>query len=173
MLPGSAGKAHMSTTLFSSLPTLPAGTVVSALVSIQMKNLDALAAAQKAAMDGLGSLAKQQQDMLSAKLKDATSLPATLIGSDPRAAIAKPFDAVKSAILDGTAQANLLSELAAQSGANVASILQNRLVASLDELKAALLGAARAAPRPCPPGDLPGRCRREPGSPPAGGPRPP
>jgi hypothetical protein len=135
----------MSTTLFSSLPSLPTGTVLSALVSIQMKNLDALAAAQKAAMEGLGSLAKQQQDMLSAKLKDAANLPATLIERDPRAAIAKPFDSVKSAILDGTAQANLLSELAAQSGANVASILQNRLVASLDEFKAALLDAVPTA----------------------------
>ena len=134
----------MSTSLFSFLPTLPAGTVLSALASIQMKNLDALVAAQKAAMDGLGSLAKQQQDMLSAKLKDAASLPAPLIGSDPRAAIAKPFDSVKSAILNGTAQANLLSELAAQSGANVASILQNRLIASLDEVKAALLDVVPA-----------------------------
>ena len=135
----------MPTSLVSFLPTLPAGTLLSALMLIQMKNLDALVAAQRAAIDGLGSLAKQQQDMLSAKLKDATSLPATLIGSDPRAAIAKPFDGAKSAILNGTAQANLLSELAAQSGANVASILQNRLVASLDEFKAALLDAVPTA----------------------------
>ena len=66
-------------------------------------------------------LPKQQQEMLSAKLTDAASPSATLIVSDPRAAIATPFDSVKSAILNGTAQANLLSELAAQSGANVAS----------------------------------------------------
>src|SRR4051812_451260 len=141
MLPASAGTVHMPTSLFSALPPLSAGPVLSALLSIQIKNLDALTAAQKATMDGLGSLAQQQQEMLSGKLTDAASLSAPLIGSDPRAAIAKPFDSVKSAILHGTARANLLSELAAQSGANVASILQNRFIASLDELKAALLDA--------------------------------
>jgi hypothetical protein len=122
------------------MPAIPAGAMFAALMTIQMKNLEALATAQKAAMEGMGTLAKQQQAMLTANFQGATGLPAPLsMDSDPRAAVAKPFDTLKSAILDGQAQSNLLNELAAQAGAGVAGILQTRFLASLDEMKAALL----------------------------------
>ncbi len=122
------------------MPAIPAGAVFAALIAIQARNLEALAAAQKAAMQGMSTLAKQQQAMLAARFQDAASLPAALtLDTDPRAAVAKPFDSIKSAILDGQAQSNLMNELAGQAGAGVASILQNRFLASLDEMKAALL----------------------------------
>ena len=124
---------------------IPAGAVFSALMTIQMKNLEALAAAQKAAMEGMGTLAKQQQAMLTAQLQGTSSLPATLsMDTDPREAVAKPFDSIKCAILDGQAQSNLLNELVAQAAGGVVSILQNRFLASLDETKAALLLALPA-----------------------------
>ena len=127
------------------MATIPAGAVFSAVMAIQMKNLEALAAAQKAAMEGMGTLAKQQQAMLTTKLQGTASLPATLLtDTDPREAVAKPFDSVKSAILDGQAQSNLLNELVAQAAGGVVSIVQNRFLASLDEMKAALLLALPA-----------------------------
>ncbi|MCB4824452.1 phasin family protein [Roseicella aerolata] len=134
----------MSSSLFPSISSLPAGTVVSALMAIQMKNLDALVAVQKMAMEGLGALARQQQEMLAARLTQAAALPDTLTEADPRIVLARPFDAVKTAILDGTAQANLLGELAARSGAEVAGLLQERFLSALDEAKAALLQAVPA-----------------------------
>ncbi|MFZ4410230.1 MAG: TIGR01841 family phasin [Paracraurococcus sp.] len=122
------------------MPALPNGAMFSALMAIQVKNLEALAAAQRAAIEGMGTLAKQQQAMLTAKLQGSAGLPSTLsVGTDPQEAIARPFDAMKSAILDNQAQSNLLNELAAQAGAGVANILQARFLASLDEMKAALL----------------------------------
>ena len=127
------------------MPAIPVGAMFSALMAIQVKNLEALAAAQKAAMEGMGTLAKQQQAMLTAKFQGAASLPATLaMDGDPRAAVAKPFDSIKSAILDGQAQSNLLNELVAQAAGGVLSILQNRFLASLDEMKAVLLLALPA-----------------------------
>ena len=123
----------------------PAGAVFSAVMVIQMKNLEALAAVQKAAMQGMSTLAKQQQVMLTAQLQGTASLPATLsMDTDPREAVTKPFDSVKSAILDGQAHSNLLNELVAQAAGGVVSILQNRFLASLDETKAALLLALPA-----------------------------
>jgi hypothetical protein len=122
------------------MATIPTGAVFSALMTIQMKNLEALAAAQKVAMEGMGTLAKQQQVMLTAKLQDTASQPAPLsMDADPREVVAKPFDSIKRAVLDGQAQSNLLNELAAQAAGGVVSILQNRFLASLDEIKAALL----------------------------------
>src|SRR4051812_14647896 len=62
--------------------TLPmaakAGAVFSAVMAIQMKNLEAMAAVQKAAMQGMSTLAKQQQAMLTSQLQGTASLPATL-----------------------------------------------------------------------------------------------
>src|SRR3954468_20090978 len=127
------------------MAAIPAGAVFSAVMAIQMKNLEALAAVQKAAMQGMSTLAKQQQVMLTAQLQGTASLPATLsMDTDPRKAVAKPFDSIKSAILDGQAQSNLLNELVAQAAGGVISILQNRFLASLDEMKAVLLLALPA-----------------------------
>lgn len=124
---------------------MPTGAVLAALLAIQVKNLEALAAAQQAAIESMGTLARQQRAMLAARLQSAASRPAGLpLGTDPRAAVAKPFDSMKSAILEGQAQGNLLNELAGQAGAGVASILQARFLASLDEMKAALLLALPA-----------------------------
>ncbi|MDO9708423.1 phasin family protein [Paracraurococcus lichenis] len=135
----------MSPSLSPNLPALPTGSVVSALMQIQMKNLDAMATAQKAVLEGMGTLARQQQDMLAASLKEFTASPPSLLGSDPRAAVAKPFDAMRSALLDGTARGNLITQIAAQSNATVAGILQDRMLAALEETKAALLAALPAA----------------------------
>lgn len=125
----------------------PAGDFVVAMMTLQLKNLDALASAQRAFFDGLGKLAAQQQDMLTASLRQAAASPAALLDPDPRAVIAKPFDAMKSALLDGTAQANLLSQVSAMSNAGVADILQQRALAALDEMKGALIAAMPRAPR--------------------------
>ena len=123
----------------------PAGAVFSAAMAIQMKNLEALAAVQKAALEGMSTLAKQQQAMLTTQLQGTASLPATLsMDTDPRKAVAKPFDSIKSAILDGQAQSNLLNELVTQAAGGVINILQNRFLASLDEMKAVLLLALPA-----------------------------
>jgi hypothetical protein len=111
------------------------------LVGIQMRNLDAFAAAQKAALQSIGTLAKQQHETMTASFRTAATLPALLFEGDARDRAAKPIDAVKAAMLDSTANSNVMSELAARSGATVATILQDRMLAALDELKAALLQA--------------------------------
>jgi hypothetical protein len=111
------------------------------LVGIQMRNLDAFAAAQKAAMQSIGSLAKQQQEIMTASFRSAATLPAALFEGDARDRVTRPIDAVKAAMLDNTANSNVMSELAARSSATIAGILQDRMLAALDELKAALLQA--------------------------------
>jgi hypothetical protein len=45
---------------------------------------------------------------------------------------------LKTTMLESQANSNVLSELAARSGGEVADILQSRMIAALDEFKAAL-----------------------------------
>lgn len=123
----------------------PGGTMLGALMTMQFRNMEALARAHEAALDGMGSLARQQQDMLAAALRGMREASVPLLPADPRAALVRPLDSLKSALIDGTANANLLGELAARAGAAVAGILQDRMAAALDELKAALLQAMPAA----------------------------
>src|SRR3954465_5551491 len=122
------------------MATIPAGAVFSAVMAIQMKNFEALTAVQKAAMQGMSTLAKQQQVMLTAQLQGTASLPATLsMDTDPREAVAKPFDSLKSAILDGQAQSNLLNEL----------VLRPLAVSSASCRTASSLRSTRRRPRCC------------------------
>lgn len=140
----------MSDATFSFFP--PGGGVVAAILDIQLRNLGAMAQAQKAAVEGLGALARRQSEMAGATLRGALTAPAApLLGGDRRALLVeRPIEAIKSALLEGAANAGVLTELAARSNAAVAGILQERVFATLDELKVALLRAmpsAAAAPR--------------------------
>jgi len=131
----------MSTSILNATSVIPNGAVIAAaLMAIQMRNLDAMVAVQKAALEGFGAFARQQREILGSTLRSATGT-STTVDADPRAAILRPIDALKTAMIDNSANSNVLSELAARSSANVADILQKRTMAALDELKAALLEA--------------------------------
>jgi len=105
-----------------------------------MRNMDAMVAAQKVAFESFGAFAKQQQEIFGLTLR-STIGASTTVDADPRAAIVRPIDALKTAMIDSSANSNVLSELAARSSANVMDILQKRTMAALDELKVALLEA--------------------------------
>jgi hypothetical protein len=131
----------MSVSISNVTSAIPNGAVIAAaLMAIQMRNLDAMVAAQKAALEGFGAFAKQQQETIGSTLRSATGT-STTVDADPRTVIVRPIDALKRAMIDNSANSNVLSELAARSSANVADILQKRMMAALDELRAALLEA--------------------------------
>lgn len=58
--------------------------------------------------------------------------------SDIRAVVGHQIEAFKTTILENQTNSNILSEMAARSSAEVANILQSRMMAALDEFKAAL-----------------------------------
>jgi hypothetical protein len=60
------------------------------------------------------------------------------VSSDIRATIADQIEALKTAIKESQSNSNVLSELAARSSGDVANTLQTRMMAALDEFKAAL-----------------------------------
>jgi phasin family protein len=85
-------------------------------------------------------LAKHQAEMLERTLRRSFGAqPAALAsGSDIRATIADQIEALKTAIKESQSNSNVLSELAARSSGDVANTLQTRMMAALDEFKAAL-----------------------------------
>jgi hypothetical protein len=113
---------------------------VSEIFAIQARNIEALLQAQQEIMKGSGDLAKHQMEILEGTLRRTLGAQPAQMGSasDIRAAIGSQIDAFKTSILQNQANSNVLSELAARSSGEAATRLQSRMMAALDEFKAAL-----------------------------------
>jgi len=108
------------------------------LIGIQMRNMEAIRQAQQKMLEGIGGLAKRQTDIIEGTLRRSVSEPAAVMSPDIRAVVSHQIEALKTTILENQANSNILSEMAARSGAEVANILQSRMMAALDEFKTAL-----------------------------------
>jgi hypothetical protein len=119
------------------------------LLEIQTRNVEAIRLAQQKSLAGMGVLAQHQAEMLEGMLRRSlAALPSSLAsGLDLRAAIVGQIDSIKTAIQEGQANSNILGELAARSSGDVANTLQSRLMAALDEFKAALEHASPEKPK--------------------------
>ena len=123
------------------------------VLAIQLRNLEALSLAQQKAIEGLGVLLHHQAEMAGDSLRRA--LDAQALAAPPPADVGAAFlsqiTAFRTSIVEGQANSNILSEIAARSGAEVANILQARTLAALDEIRAALEPVVSAPARIAPP----------------------
>jgi hypothetical protein len=110
------------------------------LVAIELRNLEAIGLAQQKMLEGMGVLAQHQAEMAEGTLRRSfggqASMPTSASGI--QSAVIGQITALKTTMLESRANSNVLSELAARSGGDVANILQSRMIAALDEFKAAL-----------------------------------
>ena len=108
------------------------------LIGIQMRNMEAIRQAQQKMLEGIGGLAKRQTEIIEGTLRRSVSEPSPATPPDIRAAVSHQIESLKTTILENQTNSNILSEMAARSSAEVANILQSRMMAALDEFKAAL-----------------------------------
>jgi hypothetical protein len=108
------------------------------LIGIQMRNMEAIRQAQQKMLEGMGVFAKRQTEIIEGTLRRSVSEPSAVTSPDIRSVVGHQIESLKTTILENQANSNILSEMAARSGAEVANILQSRMMAALDELKAAL-----------------------------------
>ena len=122
---------------FAKLFQVP-GFGINTVVDIQRRNVEALTAANQTIAQGLqtvvqrqGEIARQSvkqfQDLVSVK-PSSTSVTETLV---------KQIDVAKTAYEKNVTNARELGDLVAKVGSEAADILSRRVVASLDEVKAA------------------------------------
>lgn len=113
----------------------------SEMVAIELRNLEAMRLAMTKMVEGMGALGQRQADMLEGTLRRSLAPPPPPgPASAPaiRTAITGQISSLKTTILESQANSNILSELAARNGGEVATILQSRLMAALDEMQSAL-----------------------------------
>lgn len=110
------------------------------VAAIELRNMEALGQAQQKLMEGWSLLAQRQAEIAQGTLRrslDQQVPQQPTVGFGPTGLIDQ-IDGLKTAILEGQANSNIMTELAARSSGEAMTILQSRLLASLDELKAAL-----------------------------------
>jgi hypothetical protein len=124
----------------------------SELVAIELRNMEAIGLAQQKMLEGMGVLAQRQAEMAEGTLRRSFGaqgpLPASASGV--QAMVIGQITSLKTTMLESQANSNILSELAARSSGEVAEILQSRMIAALDEFKAALEQAIPERPAPAP-----------------------
>ena len=102
----------------------------------QKKTFEAIAAANKTAVEGMQAVFKRQSEILKSVMDEATVAAKNV---DPQAApekaAAEQIDAVKTAIEDAVSNLRELSEMIAKSQTEAFDILNGRLTESLDEVK--------------------------------------
>jgi phasin family protein len=114
------------------------GFDVNTVVDIQRRNVEALTAANQTVVQGLHTVARRQgeiarqsvkqfQDLLSVK-PSSTSVEETLV---------KQIDVAKTSYEKTVADARELGDIVAKVGSEAVDILSRRVIASLDEVKAA------------------------------------
>jgi hypothetical protein len=108
------------------------------LIGIQMRNMEAIRQAQQKMLEGMGVFTKRQTEIIEGTLRRSVSEPSAVTSPDIRSVVGHQIESFKTTILENQANSNILSEMAARSSAEVANILQSRMMAALDEFKAAL-----------------------------------
>ncbi len=114
------------------------------LLAIDVRNGEALGMAQQKMLEGMGVLAQRQAEIAEETWRRLLSVRPSVPTSAAafHAAVIGQVDSIKTTMMEGQANANILTELAARSGGDVANVLQSRMLAALDEVKAALEQAA-------------------------------
>ncbi len=133
------------TKLFENYQSIPFD--MKAFLETQRKNLQAISEAQQTAMEGVQALAQRQAEIISQMVEDNSSLAqGALKEGTPEEKMAQNADIFKAAYERSIENMNELSELINKSNQNATKIINKRVTASVNELKAAIkTGESRKA----------------------------
>jgi hypothetical protein len=110
------------------------------VAAIELRNMEALGQAQQKLVEGWSLLAQRQAEIAQGTLRRSfdQQVPKQQTVGFGTTGLIEQIDSLKTAIQENQANSNILTELAARSSGEAMSILQARLLAALDEFKAAL-----------------------------------
>lgn len=118
------------------------------IFAAQQKNLEAVAAANKAAVEGVQAIFAKQNDTMTKVVEESKDVIAGMTAAgEPQEKIAKQADITKEAIEKTVTTMREIAELAASSQSEAFDILNTRLNIQLDEFKAVVNTPAKAAPK--------------------------
>jgi len=116
------------------------------VVASQRKNMEAIAAANKTAVEGMQAIIKRQSEILKEIVDETNALAQEAkdsVTAAPDEQAAKNLDTVKGAIEEAVSNMKELSEMLAKSQGEAFDILNARLSESLDEVKSTIAKAKK------------------------------
>jgi phasin family protein len=113
------------------------GFDLEAAVTAQRKNIEALTAANQAAVQGLQAVAQRQAEILSQAISEISTVAQQLssAGSNPQELTAKQTELARKAFEQALANARELAEMVSKSNTEAFAIINKRVTESLQELK--------------------------------------
>lgn len=116
---------------------LPAVPDMSAFAAAQQRNVEALTAANKVAMEGAQAVARRHMEIMQKAIADMTAGMQALASPEaPQAKAAKQAELVKQAYANAVANLKELGDLIQHANAEAVQVLNTRFTEALDEVKA-------------------------------------
>ena len=139
----------LSGDMATAFPKMDVPADLEAFFAPVRKNVEAVAAANKVALDGVKAVLKRQGEILNDLAADAATLVQDAkdsAGADPQDLAAKNVETAKLALNDAVANTRELGEMLAKSQEEAFDVINVRLAESLDEVKAAFAKMPTVAP---------------------------
>ena len=113
------------------------GFDMQAAMDAQRKNIEALTAANQAAVQGMQAVAQRQAEILSQAMSEVSTVAQQLAGSasNPQEMTTKQAELVRKAFEQALANARELAEMVSKSNTEAFAIINKRVTESLQELK--------------------------------------
>ena len=112
------------------------GVDMQALLAAQSKNIQALAEANKLAMEGMQTIAKRQMEILTATMNEASRVASGMGSpSDPRDKLAQHTELAKSAFEQAIVNMRELADMVQKSNREAVDVIAKRVAAGLEEVK--------------------------------------
>ena len=114
------------------------GFDMQAAMDAQRKNIEALTAANQAAVQGMQAVAQRQAEILSQSMNEVSSIAQQLAGSasNPQEMTTKQAELVRKAFEQALSNARELAEMVSKSNTEAFANINKRVTESLQELKA-------------------------------------
>ena len=112
------------------------GVDIDALVASQKKNVEAIIAANRIAIEGMQTVAKRQAEVFQEAMREAQQVVSSLTkSSSPQDLAAKQTDLMKTAFEKSVATMREMAEILSKSGQEATKTINARIAATLEEIR--------------------------------------
>ena len=128
---------NMDLTRFFADMKLPALPDMEMFLAASRKNLETLSAANRVALEGAQAVARRHMEIVQSSMAEVTEVMHALATTDaPQVKAAKQAELLKQAYEHAVAHMKELSDLIQQSNSEALSLINQRFIEAMDEVKA-------------------------------------
>ena len=123
---------------------LPAMPDLDALAAAQRRNIEALTAANRIALEGAQAVAKRHMEILQASMSDMTEAMRGAATTDPKEAASRQAEMLKGSYERAVGNMKELADLIQKSNSEALGLLNKRFTEAMDEVRTLVEKAGKA-----------------------------